>query len=66
LTLNLTTEQVWLAIEKELFGVIGMVTADHEARTVSVIYVVRDRKLYIGTGKEAWKTRYIAGNPMST
>ena len=65
MTLNLTTEQVWLAIEKELFGVIGMVTADHEARTVGLVYVVRDRKPYIGTGKVAWKTRHIAGNPIS-
>ncbi len=63
MTLELTTEQVWQAIEKELFVVIGMVTADHEARTVGVVYVVHGRKLYIGTGKETWKARHIAGNP---
>lgn len=63
MTIQLTTEQVWQAIEKELFAVIGMVTAKHEARTVGVIYIVRDHKLYIGTDKDAWKTRHIAGNP---
>ena len=63
MTIQLTTEQVWQAIEKELFAVIGMVTARNEARTVGVVYVVRDRKLYIGTGNKAWKARYIAGNP---
>ncbi|MEW5961601.1 MAG: nitroreductase family deazaflavin-dependent oxidoreductase [Chloroflexota bacterium] len=63
MTLQLTTEQVWQAIEKELFAVIGMVTAGHEARTVGVVYVARDRKLYIGTRKDAWKARHIAGNP---
>lgn len=63
MTIQLTTEQVWQAIEKELFAVIGMVTARHEARTVGVVYVVRDRKLYIGTGKDTWKTRHIAENP---
>ena len=63
MTIQLTTEQVWQAIEKELFAVIGMVTARNEARTVGVVYVVRDRKLYMGTGKQAWKVRHIAGNP---
>lgn len=63
MTIQLTTEQVWQAIEKELFAVIGIVTARQEARTVGVVYVVRNRKLYIGTGKDAWKVRHIIGNP---
>jgi hypothetical protein len=62
-SLQLASEQVWQAIEKELFAVIGMVSATHQARTVGVVYVVRDHKLYIGTGKETWKARHIAGNP---
>lgn len=60
---QLTTEQVWQAMEKELFAVIGMVTAHNEARTVGVVYVVRDHKLYIGTGSDTWKARHIAANP---
>jgi nitroimidazol reductase NimA-like FMN-containing flavoprotein (pyridoxamine 5'-phosphate oxidase superfamily) len=63
MTVQLTTEQVWQAIEKELFAVIGMATAQSEARTVGVVYVVRGRKLYIGTGKDTWKARHIAANP---
>ena len=63
MTLRLTSEQVWQAIEKELFAVIGMVTARNEARTVGVVYVVRNHKLYIGTGKNAWKARHITQNP---
>ena len=63
MTMQLTAEQVWEAIAKEVFGVIGMVTAANEARTVGIVYVVRDRRLYIGTGKETWKTRHIAQNP---
>jgi hypothetical protein len=58
-----TTENVWEIVEKELFTVLGMVSARGEARTVGVVYIVRDRKLYIGTGKETWKTRHIATNP---
>ncbi|MCB8944816.1 MAG: pyridoxamine 5'-phosphate oxidase family protein [Ardenticatenaceae bacterium] len=63
MTTQLSSEQVWQAIEKELFAVIGMVTAQHEARTVGIVYVVRDRKLYIGSSKDAWKVRHIAANP---
>jgi hypothetical protein len=60
--MQLTSEQVWAAIEKEIFAVIGMVTAKNEARTVGVVYIVQDRKLYISTQKNAWKTRHISGN----
>ena len=62
MTIQLSTEEVWQAIEKEMFGIIGMVTAKQEARTVGIVYVVRDRKLYIGTDKRAWKTRHIGAN----
>lgn len=61
--LQLSSEQVWQAIEKELFAVLGMVTANNEARTVGVVYVVRDRRLYIVTGQDTWKARHIAANP---
>jgi hypothetical protein len=63
MTIQLTAEQAWEAIEKEVFGVIGMVTAGNEARTVGIVYVVKNRRLYIGTNKNAWKVRHIAQNP---
>ena len=63
MTMQLTSEQVWQAIEKELFGVIGMVTAENESRTVGIVYVVRNRRLYIGSDKDAWKVRHITQNP---
>ncbi|MCA9874959.1 MAG: pyridoxamine 5'-phosphate oxidase family protein [Anaerolineales bacterium] len=62
MTLQLTRDEVWQAIEKEMFAVIGMVTARQEARTTGIVYAVRDRKLYIGTGAETWKARHIAAN----
>lgn len=61
--IQLSSEQVWQAIEKELFAVIGMVTATQEARTAGVVYVVQDRKLYVATGADTWKARHIAANP---
>ena len=63
MTLELTTTQIWDAVEKESFAVIGMVTAKNEARTVGIVYVVRDRKLYFGSFKKMWKVRHISANP---
>lgn len=63
MTLQLTTNQVWEAIEKEIFAVIGMVTANNKARTVGITYAVRDRRIYFGTDKETWKVRHMSANP---
>lgn len=63
MTLQLTSQQVWKEIEKNIFGVLGMVTAKGEARTVGINYVVDDHKLYIGTLKAMWKTKHVARNP---
>lgn len=57
------TEIVWQAIQKELFAVLGMVTPQNESRTVGIVYLVRDGKLYIGTRLTSWKTRHIQNNP---
>jgi len=63
MTTQLTTDQVWQVVEKELFAVMGMVTAQKQARTVGIVYVARERKLYIGTGRNTWKARHVAANP---
>jgi hypothetical protein len=59
----ITTDQVWKEVEKQIFAVLGMVTAKGEARTVGIVYAVRDRHIYITSGKDAWKTKYIEQNP---
>jgi hypothetical protein len=61
--LQLTPDQVWQEIDRQLFAVLGMVTPKGEARTVGVVYVLADHKLYIGTQKAAWKVKHIAQNP---
>lgn len=63
MSIQLTTEQVWQEIEKNLFAVLGMVTAKGEARTVGIVYIVHERKLYIGSQKETWKVKHIGHNP---
>ncbi len=61
--IQLTATQVWQAIEKELFAVVGMVNAAGEARTAGLVYVVRDHMLFIATGRDTWKARHMAANP---
>ena len=63
MTLQLTSDQVWQEIEKNLFGVLGMVTAKNESRTVGINFVVDGHKLCFNTEKRMWKTKHIAANP---
>lgn len=62
MTIHLNSSDVWQAVKKELFAVLGMVTPQNEARTVGIVYIEDNHKLYIGTGKRAWKTRHIIRN----
>ncbi len=63
MTTGLTSDQVWEVIEKQNFGVLGMVTAKDEARTVGIVYILDDRRLYIGTWTSMWKVRHVQQNP---
>lgn len=62
MNLQLTSASVWNEIERNNFAVLGMVTAGHQARTVGIVYVVDDHRLYIGAGRDQWKTKHIAHN----
>jgi len=63
MSVQLSSQVVWQELQNELFAVLGMVTASGEARTIGVVYIVRDQKLYIVTGKETWKARHCQQNP---
>lgn len=63
MNLQLTSQQIWDEVEKNTFAVLGMVTARGEPRTVGIVYVVDDHKLYIGAERMAWKTKHIERNP---
>ncbi len=63
MTLELSSEQVWVEEKKEIFAVLGMVTAKGAARTIGIVYDVHEHKVYIATGKDTWKARHIRGNP---
>lgn len=58
-----TTDSVWSEVEKRVFAVLAYVTPKSHARSAGIVYLVRDRVLYIGTGKDSWKAKHIARNP---
>ena len=60
---QLSSDQVWNELKKQIFAVLGVVTARGEARTIGIVYIVHDHKIYISTEKDAWKTRHVQSNP---
>ncbi len=63
MSVQLNSDQVWNEMEKELFAVLGMANANGEARTVGIVYIVHDRKIYISSKTKAWKVRHVQNNP---
>ncbi|MBK8030497.1 MAG: pyridoxamine 5'-phosphate oxidase family protein [Chloroflexi bacterium] len=62
MVLQLASEVVWSSLKQELFAVLGMVTEKGEARTVGVVYIVHEHRLYVVTGKDTWKARHMTQN----
>jgi general stress protein 26 len=60
---QLTSELVWNELRKELFAILGMVTAKGECRTMGIVYIVHEKNLYASTKTNAWPTRHIKNNP---
>ena len=60
---EITSDQVWDEIEKQIFAVLGMVTTSGQARTTGIVYITRDQKFYIASLKSAWKVRHVQQNP---
>jgi hypothetical protein len=58
-----TTDLVWKEIEKRMFGVLSYVNPKGEARSAGIVYLVRDRVLYVGTDTDSWKAKHIRRNP---
>lgn len=63
MAIQLDSSVVWHTLEKELFAVLGMVNAQGEARTVGIVYVTHEKKIYIASGKTTWKMRHVSANP---
>lgn len=63
MTQNLFSEQVWTELKKEIFAVLGMVTARGESRTVGIVYIVRNHYICLSMGKLYWKAHHVRNNP---
>jgi hypothetical protein len=59
---QLTGDQVWHALERRSFAVIGHITPDGQPRSSGVVYVLADRRMYVAVAKDSWKARHIAAS----
>ena len=59
----LTRDQVWRAVEREIFAVLATVSSRGQPRTAGIVYAVKDRMLYIATGLSSYKARNVQRNP---
>ena len=59
----LTSDQVWKALQREIFAVLATVNARGQPRTAGIVYTVKDRVLYIATGLTSFKARNVARDP---
>ena len=63
MTVQLTTNQVWREVSRQIFAVLATVAANNEPRSSGVVYTVRDHTLYICVERSSWKARHIAYSP---
>jgi hypothetical protein len=59
---RLTSEQVWRALGKASFAVVGYVTPAGEPRSSGVVYATDGRRLYVAVAADGWKARHIAAS----
>jgi hypothetical protein len=58
-----STDSVWRALGEQSFAVLSWVTPKGEARSAGIVYLVKGRKLIIGSESTSWKARQIRANP---
>jgi hypothetical protein len=58
----LSSDQVWKALEREIFAVLATVNATGQPRTAGIVYAVKDRTLYIATQRSSYKARNVERN----
>jgi hypothetical protein len=59
---GLTSEQVWHAIAKASFAVLGQVTPAGEPRSSGVVYKTVGRRMYVAVAPDSWKAKHVAAN----
>jgi hypothetical protein len=59
---QLTGEQVWRAVAKASFAVLGHVSPSGEPRSSGVVYKVAGNRVVVAVAPDSWKARHIAAN----
>ena len=54
-----TGEQVWEAVRKASFAILGYVTPSGEPRSSGVVYKVIDGRIYVAVAPDSWKAKHI-------
>jgi hypothetical protein len=57
-----TAEEVWRAVARSSFAVVGHLTPTGEPRSSGVVYKTLGRRMYVAVAPESWKARHIAAN----
>jgi hypothetical protein len=56
---GLTSEEVWRALAKRSFAVLGYVTPSGEPRSSGVVYKLVGRRLYTAVAPHSWKAKHV-------
>jgi hypothetical protein len=59
---RLSSEQVWHALAKASFAVLGYVTPSGEPRSSGVVYETVGRRMYVAVAPDSWKAKHIAAS----
>ena len=59
---QLTAEQVWQALGKASFAVLGYVTPAGEPRSSGVVYKALGRRLFVAVAPDSWKAKHVAAD----
>lgn len=56
---RLNTEQVWQAVTRSSFAVVGYTTPSGAPRSSGVVYVTSDHRLFAAVAPDSWKAKHI-------
>jgi hypothetical protein len=59
---RVTSAQVWRALARASFAVVGYVTPGGEPRSSGVLYATAGKRLYAVVAADSWKARHIAAS----
>jgi len=59
---RLDSGQIWRALAKASFAVVGYVTPSGEPRSSGVVYETLGRRMYVAVAPDGWKAKHIAAS----